>query len=749
MKILAINYNLNYNYNRSINFGKRSPQDFYEQDFNKKNMPDTMRHYLYADFAQRSRIAPIQIMQETFDNLEAASTVDDIKELFPNEPKFAKLRPANYSGATSGVLKKIKDIKALQEVPEPLFKDGSDDLTTYLVKKIYLEGKTVKEIDKDFARDINPIYELAARIPDEAKKSIGKNESAYFSHSTVYNLGIRFPGVPFWNSFIATRDDYERTNRVRLAGGRFVDADSEEAKAAITARKPAPAPAAPKPRRYKFKRHEIKQITDSIVNSKGDTSKVLKNAARSGRNLEELTFLQQFWSEIMSVATEKIHLSDEMIDFNRNRNVQQTKLAENAVDKLIGGIDFSLKEKTPLQIFWNERPELKGHFSNAIADTVLLFTDYYGADGNNEEFKALLNYAQRLKPDREARKIEHARIQAEYDKLAITPETELPSAKAQIEELKSNLQNIKKQEFVYTINGKEIRTTVDIERQGALNLENDFALLPKPLAKIYKQELNKITQPYKERFWLTTSFVNDPNAPDEIKALIHSEDEINNINKNLIEIIESKHNAELEATRLSLLEYAGNRGLLTPEFISKHTRSDILTIRDAIVADIDESEGLARAYNNINTIYKRITTPLSNKEKKVIRQDLFDYLKNYEIKNSLWPESFIPRLLQIVSNRINDNNGYAQDVKNMLKNDHLFEYEGPVLRQVTSSTTPKAIKTMIRERGVQHILSDFTELIAIITTSNESEFRRLMAPFPNEMNNMILLAKHTIMKYVK
>lgn len=201
---------------QNINFGKRSPQDFYEQDFNKRNMPDTMKRYLYADFAQRSRIAPVQIVQEAFDDLSAASTVDDIKELFPNEPKFAKLRPANYVGATTGILKKIKDIKALQEVPEPLFKDGSDDLTTYLVKKIYLEGKTVKEIDKDFARDINPIYELAARIPDETQKSLGKNQSAYFSHSTLYNLGIRFPEVPFWNSFIATRDDYERTNRVRL-----------------------------------------------------------------------------------------------------------------------------------------------------------------------------------------------------------------------------------------------------------------------------------------------------------------------------------------------------------------------------------------------------------------------------------------------------------------------------------------------------------------------------------------------------
>ncbi len=762
MRINAITFTNNYTHSnknndsirerhvdcRNMNFGKRSPQDFYEQDFNKRNMPVTMKHYLYADFANRSKIAPVQIVQEAFDDLTAASTVDDIKELFPNEPKFAKLRPANYAGATSGILKKIKDIKALQDVPEPLFKDGSDDLTTYLVKKIYLEGKTVKEIDKDFARDINPIYELAARIPDETKKSLGKNESAYFSHSTVYNLGIRFPEVPFWNSFIATRDDYERTNRVRLAGGKFVDADSAEAKAAAAKHQPS-VPAKPKPRRYNFKRHEIKQISDSIVNSKGETSKALKNAARSGRNFEELTFLQKYWSDIMSVATEKIHLSEEMIDFNATRKSQQTKLAENTVDKLIGGIDFSAGEKTPLQIFWNERTDLKGHFSNAITDTVLLFTDAYGADGNNDEFKALLQYSQSLKPEREARKLEHARIQAEYDEMAKTLQTPEPSIAPQIEALKTKLQKLQPEEFTYTIDGKEIKTPFDIRIQSKLGIESDLILLPKQLTTIYRRELDEITKDDKVRFWLSTSIVNDDNLSPDMKELLYSEDELRNINRQLINVMEAKHNPYLEATRFSIFEYAGTKGLLTPQYIQKNARRDILYIRDEILNEAQKNGTLDKAQQEMDSIFKRVFLPLTNKEKIAIRQDLFEYLKNYDMGKSYFPETFIPRILKLISENMKEAKGYCDDIKTMLKIDTIPETEGPVLRQVLSPKNSKEIKNIIRERAIQHIITAFPELTSLIATANEPRFNQLMAPFPEEMRAMLLLAKKTVLNHFK
>lgn len=721
----------------NISFGKRPPEDFYAQDFSKEHMPETMQNYLNAKFDERSKIAPVQIMQEAYDNLRFAETTDEIKELFPDK-QFQKLRPANYSGATTGVLKKIKDIKAMQDTPEPLFKDGCDDLTTYIVKKIYLEGKTVKEIDKDFAKDINEIYELAARVPDDAKKTAGKNQSVYFSHSTLYNLGIRFPDVPFWNAFISTRDDYERTQRVRTITGEFVNADSKEGKAEIARRQIQRAEEPPKPRKYNFKRHNVKQISDNIVNSKGETSKALK---KSGRNVEELTFLQKYWSQIMSVATERVHLSEELIDFNNSRKAEQTKVDASVMDKLISGADLSSKESTPFKIFWNERTDLKGHFSNAITDTVMLFTDEFGADGNNPRFQALLDYANGIKPEREARKLEHARIQAEYDEMAKT----LQPAKTQVvEELKSNLRKLQPDMFTYIIDGQEIKTQFDIKRQSQISLQNDFALIPKPVTSLYLRELNTITKDDQIRFWLSTSFDKPEKTPDEIKPLIYTEKELRELNQQLIDLMETKHNSHIEATRFTIFEYAASKGMLTPEYIKQNARRDVLYMRDEILNEAEKTGTLDKAQQEIDNIFKRIFVPLTNKEKLGIRQDLFEYLKNYEMKNTIFPNTFVPHVLTLISENMNKEKGYCDDIKNILKSDVIPENEGPVLRQLLNPKTHPAIKNVIRDRAVQNIFTISPQIVSLISTADEPHFRQVMAPFPEEMKGLLLLAKQTV-----
>ncbi|MCM1009597.1 MAG: hypothetical protein NC390_01800 [Fusobacterium sp.] len=730
-------------YNVRINFGKRSPEDFYAQEFNKNHMPETMHKYLYEKFDERSKIAPVQIMQEAYDDLSLASTTDDIKELFPDK-QFQKLRPANYSTATTGVLKKIKDIKAMQEAPEPLFKDGNDDLTTYLVKKIYLEGKTVKEIDKDFAKDINEIYELAARVPDNAVKG----ESAYFSHSTLYNLGIRFPDVPFWNSFIATRDDYERTNRVKTVTGAFVNADSIEGKAEIARRQIQRAQEPPKPRRYNFKRHNLKQISDNIVNSRGETSKALK---KSSRNAEELTFLQKYWSQIMSVATEKVHLSEELIDFNAHRKDGQSKVETSIMDKLISGADLNSSESTPFKIFWNERTDLKGHFSNAITDTIMLFTDEFGADGKNPRFEALLDYANGIKPEREARKLQHAATQAEYDELAKTLpplEETKPNAHTQVQELKTLIQKAQPEEFTYIIDGKEIKTPFDIKIQSKLGIENDLILIPKPLTSLYTRELNEITKADQTRFWLSTSFQPE-NVPEEIKPLIYSEEQLREINRKLIEVMETKYNPQIEATRFAIFEYADSRGLLTPEYIMKNARRDILFIRNELLEDAQKTGRLDKAQQEIDSIFKRVFTPLTNKEKMSIRQDLFNYLKNYNTTKTMYPNLFIPHVLHLISENMNKEKGVSEDIKSMLKTESIPLMEGPVLRQLLIPQTHPEIKNIISERAVQHIISDFPELISLIATSDEARFKQVMSPFPQEMIGMLQLAKRAVINHWK
>lgn len=718
-------------YNVHISFGKRTPEDFYAQDFNRDNMPETMKKYLNARFEERSKIAPVQIMQEAFDALNNASTVDDIKKL--GEPKFSKLRPANYAGATTGILKKIKDIKAMQDNPEPLFKDGSDDLTTYLVKKIYLEGKTVKEIDKDFANDINEVYELAARVPAEKAKTLGRNESAYFSHSTVYNLGIRFPEVPFWNSFIATRDDYERVRRVKTATGEFVNADSPEGKAVIQRRQQARTEK-PEPHRYNFKREKIKNISDTIVNSNGETNKALKRIKHSGRDIEELTFLQKYWSQIMTLATEKVHLSEEMISFNESSNI---------IDKLINGAELTKREKTPFRAFWSANPWLKSEFSTAITDVIMQFTDAYGADGNNAYFKALLQDIEQIKPNREKAKLEHARIQAEYDEMA----KEL-MPKPVIEEKPPVVQEVIKEpvEFKYIIDGHTIVTPFDIKENAIQTYKNDFCMVPRKVFDTYMRELDKIieTQENKDKFYMTACFEANPDTPHINKVLL-SDEELFKVNDDLITVMETRYNPLLESTRVSFMEYGLRHGIINEDDLRHFANEDVLRIRDKIHSEVLKTGEIDSATQEIQEIFNTVNTPLSNKERISIKHELLNALKKYDAAETTAPNTSVPRMLSLLSNGMKKRDVYEKQIKNLLYREEVIDFQGPTLRYLCKKTNVnKSILQTIREHTLKNFVYLFPDMTSLIMANDAEEFTKQLSAFPEEFNAIYTLAKKAL-----
>ncbi|MBQ8168656.1 hypothetical protein IJZ97_04480, partial [bacterium] len=199
----------------NISFGERlfrTPQNFYEQDFNEKNMPKTLHKYIYegVDSDFKRTIPPAQAMKEAFGAMNYAKDLETIKKLFPNEPLFADLTSKPSKKSREGLLGMINLFK---EDPDyvannrTLFKNGNDDLGLYIVKKIYLEGKTLKEINKDFAKDVSVFYK--------------GYDIAYKDYAA---FGIKFPEKPFWKSFIATREDFPyvyipRTTAERVVAG--------------------------------------------------------------------------------------------------------------------------------------------------------------------------------------------------------------------------------------------------------------------------------------------------------------------------------------------------------------------------------------------------------------------------------------------------------------------------------------------------------------------------------------------------
>ena len=561
-------------FNINLNFNGRSPEDFYDQDFNKKNMPKTMSEYLYSDFSDRHHLPPVQLMNEAFDFLSVAATVDDIKELYPNEPLFNQLKPANYYAATRGVLRKIGEIKkeCLNEgvKPESLFKDGSDDLTAYIVKKIFLEGKTVNEIDKDFENDLNGLYKgVIKSISSQTSKQLKDGESKYFSNSTTYSLGIRFPQISFWNSLINTRDDYEHVGRYKV-NGRFVNTsesgfEPNELTKVLDVIDEKPV------KKIKLNQHKVKQITDAIVDGNGDVKKIKHNIHKRAKGTQELSFVQRYWSEIMSVATEKVHLSEELSYFyaklEKSNSLNLSVDKNDALEDFVNGDNLSDRETDLLKRFWNfhSNDDLKDNFSMAISSTIKEFSEAYNDNGYSEEFEIMIDYAHSLKPQRERAKLLHDEIQKEYEQLGeYLSSLDNDDLEIDLQETESPVKNIKMYHFDIG-NGVIIPSDINIVELFEKDFKSDSALLPSQYLNAYLNDFKDYLKTDTEynRFVVSAAF--DPILiPNKYKQYLYSEDEVISITKE-VSINGKKHSNNDVYASIAFWDYCIKHDIMSPD----------------------------------------------------------------------------------------------------------------------------------------------------------------------------------------
>ena len=385
----------------NINFRGRTPEDFYEQEYNIKNMPSTMKKYLHQDYETRKHIPPEQVMSEVFKFIPLASNVEEVKELYPQEELFANLHEASTKGRT-GILSDIKIAYDIEQAP--LIKDSDENFGVYLLRKIYTEGKTIREINKDFfEKDLNDVYKGVITQP--------------ITYSTTSAYGIKYPKTDFWHSFIATRDEYKRF---------FVENMPKVDKTPNTAKETTKKTAekevkkeTPKKRIYTIQKYRKDALTNEIKQAKGEKAAIEKAIRRRfSKDDPEASFIVKYLSPIMTIAADKVHLSEE-----------EKAFAELDKNNTQGGYMFTR--------FWKANPALLEHYSTAITDTIELFEERYGGGGNvpidkdfrivkdpsqktldyvSEDFLELLDYSQTIAPKRNARYLEHERLQEEWNK---------------------------------------------------------------------------------------------------------------------------------------------------------------------------------------------------------------------------------------------------------------------------------------------------------------------------------------------
>ena len=369
---------LNYPKCFNLYFGARlhrTPENFFSQEFNLKTMPITVKNYLMTDYEKNKEMKPIELQKEAFTDLEFCENIEDIKEMFPDEPLFKDLKSLSTLKSPGGYL---YDLRYLCDKDNKAALKSGEDLTVYLVKKVFLEGKDLKEINEDFEKDVKEELLDEQHYPD-----------GYFQYSTLKAIGVNFPHRSYWKSLQATREDKEyipytvtvNPNRIK------------------------------KPREYKprvISLEERQRRSERMVNRWLEMSPQQRanqiEKMRAGMVDGANSILFEYLSPIMIIAADKANLSEKMVEFfKKNPSTDECPSDLSNVSK-------SQNEK--LKRFWDENPKMKERFSHAIVDTINLFD--MAKNQGEKEIQSLINIAAVIKQTNELKTIQRKMSDPEF-----------------------------------------------------------------------------------------------------------------------------------------------------------------------------------------------------------------------------------------------------------------------------------------------------------------------------------------------
>ncbi len=717
------NYSRNYNpiayKDFNINFGARlfrTPENFYAQSFNQNGMPQTMKDYLYDDFEDRRKMPPAQMLRLVFDDINETKSLEQVKRLYKDEPLFKNLTDTPNRKVRTGVL---AEIDLMKQDGKTLFKNGQDNLGLYILRKIYAESKTLKEINKDFQKDISVHYKGLSDI----------------DYSTLSAYGIKFPNNSFWKSLTATREEFPYEYKPRKpiaerhsAGGRAVALGKQIEK--------------PK-QKGKFedvKDWEIDKLTDAMVRgngSKTQTERLLKKHA--SHNKESLNFVAKYMGEINSLVLEKLHISDDMKDYFENYD------------------DLTKNQKEKFESYM-KIPQINEHRSKVMSATIRFFFDVYGVDGNNEEFQELLEYTHNIKAKRIENQRKHNLLQEEYEReLGIFEENNPMEATTVGTSELVKPKNI--QEYL-----DEVKDDYDVETfefdtpQGKVvilsntkEILNDYwrdktVFMPKFFANKFvdfvKQEQSE-NDSYILSAVLRSKGVDLPQDDRLIAG-----DAISEIETDMYQKFSDENKIDVLATQQAVIDIfmALTNGNVSPRIFAL----GVFEMEDLYKNLSDEGKAVyATKKQMLDDGYKCYKQKLTDTEARKVVLALVEQLRNYSDKDSIITgndifgsmKKVIPMLKLILTNK---NSHVREPLKQQLVN-YYKNYHGGSGRVLLLKNYNPEFKNAKMQQMLTHFIYDNSELVlcSIYADPNALEYARLNDPelymyLKNEYNDKVI-----------
>lgn len=170
---------------------------FYDANFSR--MPITLKNYI-DKMADKATQTPLQAQAAAFAALAGMTSIAEIKSEFKDEDLFKELKDPSKSKATRGILGVFRENKELLEMYDKSILESKENLTVWLVKKIFLESKSIDEINIDFNKEVDKDFKALYETKENSNNPI--------KPGTLKALGIKLPDFEFLQSIRYTRDGF-------------------------------------------------------------------------------------------------------------------------------------------------------------------------------------------------------------------------------------------------------------------------------------------------------------------------------------------------------------------------------------------------------------------------------------------------------------------------------------------------------------------------------------------------------------
>ena len=702
----------------------RTPEDFYSQPFNKNGMPLSMKNYLYSDFETNQHIPPMQLMQVVFDKLNYAKSLDDVKRSqYPDEPLFKNL--SSTPRVNTAVVADIQYVK--KDNPKlPIFKDGQDDLGLYLLKKIYLEGKMLKEIDADFQKDINDEYQGIAPIKDE----------------TIYAFGIRRPQAGFWKSLVHNRDNFPYVYIPR----KHVDITSEREKIAprsvVSTVKDNSLPAK---QRRKLSDEQKRAMSEYMLDFWKDiTPEERERRKKKIKAGQENSFLFQYTSPIMTLAAAQVNLSDRLSEYLSNarlpENLNQILKDAKDVDTQINFDNPNNTQKAIMKAFWKENPDIKGEFGAAIRSILDEFQQAYGVDGENDEFRILVQIADDIKSENAQRLANRRQRKADVEYAFknypnnIDVETE---STAQVRQVADKLKQFERenelldqalkendaQSYVIETEEGKYNIVANFKQEFKKSIANSLRHYPKSYVDAYSRFLDK-TALISDEF-IVSSLLESNNQIELADKVMAREDRDKVSDLLNREFVLRNENLERAATQVvtDFLAACRPEGQRAKVYFAAP-----LDLLNALNNDTMESGEYYTPQNVklMNDSYELYKKTLTSSEINKITNTLISYIRNLNPDTLVMKNGEKAVLLEAMSINIKNNDKYKEILLKVMRNDGFIQNSGGSLRMLLSNSKTQEERNAKAEKVIYSLLDFDPRVTYYLATSNLDTFENFI-----------------------